>query len=125
MITETSFLTFSPGGEATKKNTGSRGLLGGVVCELDGLAPAKQILLPPGTAAYAPHSPYCPSSVGSAPSRATACGAGFEALGLAAGFAGFGLAGAPAGGAARAGGCFAGGQRAAWRAPASGPLCPV
>src|SRR5262249_61123580 len=92
MITETSFLTFSPGREATKKNTGSRGLLGGVVCELDGLAPAKQILLPPGTAAYAPHSPYCPSSVGSAPTRATACGAGFEAPGLAAGFAGVRLA---------------------------------
>src|SRR5436309_15628817 len=97
MMTETSFLTFSAGRDATKKKTGSLGLLGGVICELDGLASAKQTLPPPLCAAYAPHSPYWPSSAGCGPSTATVSGASLGARGFAAGRGGFGLAGAAAG----------------------------
>jgi hypothetical protein len=69
-----------------------------------GLASAKQIFLPPGEAAYAPHTPYWPISFGWAPPATAAAGdAGLAVVAGAAGFAsgftsglGFGFAGVAA-----------------------------
>src|SRR6266436_947942 len=98
-MTETSSFTFSAGRVETNSQAGSRGRFGGDVLELAGLARAKQTFLPPGLAVYAPHSPYCPSSVGcAAPGIDGAAGAaaagGFGAAGFGgvAGVAGAGFA---------------------------------
>ena len=76
----------------------------GLICEAFGLAIEKHTLRPFGVAAYAPQSPYCPSSVGCAsPLAGAAAGvAAGAAAGLGAGL-GAGLAGAGAG--AGAGAC--------------------
>src|SRR5262249_12378083 len=94
MMTDTSFFTFSAGRVETKTWDGSRLRPSGSVFVVFGLASAKQTLLPPGEAAYAPQSPYWPSKVGCA-SPAGAEGAAAVAAGLdgaAAGFCGCGVA---------------------------------
>src|SRR5215831_18116336 len=102
MMTDTSFFTFSAGGMETKTKDGSRLRPSGSVFVVFGLASAKQTLLPPGEAVYAPQSPYWPSKVGwaspaAAGAAAVAAGlegaaAGFGACGAAAGFCGWGVA---------------------------------
>src|SRR6516162_7196825 len=82
MMTDTSFFTFSVGRVETKKKDGSRLRPSGSVLVVFGLARAKQTLLPPGEAVYAPQSPYWPSKVGCA-SPAGAAGAAAVAAGLA------------------------------------------
>src|SRR6516162_1862616 len=99
MITDTSFFTFSVVGVSSKKKDGSRLRPSGSVFVVFGLASAKQTLLPPGEAVYAPQSPYWPSKVGCA-SPAAAAGAAAVAAGLAgaaAGVAGCGVAAGLAG----------------------------
>src|SRR6516162_2491911 len=94
MITDTSFFTFSVVGVSSKKKDGSRLRPSGSVFAVFGLASAKQTLLPPGEAVYAPQSPYWPSRVGCA-SPAAVAGAAAVAAGLAgaaAGFCGCGVA---------------------------------
>src|SRR6516162_3480936 len=100
MITDTSFFTFSVVGVSSKKKDGSRLRPSGSVFVVFGLASAKQTLLPPGEAVYAPQSPYWPSKVGCASPAAAAVGlagtaagfcgaaAGVCGCGVAAGFAG-------------------------------------
>src|SRR6516162_9954917 len=87
MMTDTSFFTFSVGRVETKKKDGSRLRPSGSVLVVFGLARAKQTLLPPGEAVYAPQSPYWPSKVGcGSPAGAAAVAAGLA--GAAAGFCG-------------------------------------
>src|SRR5262249_44856254 len=88
MMTDTSFFTFSAGRVETKTWDGSRLRPSGSVFVVFGLASAKQTLLPPGEAVYAPQSPYWPSKVGCA-SPAAAAGAAAVAAGLAGAAAGF------------------------------------
>src|SRR5262249_47453440 len=94
MMTDTSFFTFSAGRVGTETEGGARlrpprsGFVG------FRFASAKQTLLPPGKAVYAPQSPYWPSKVGCA-SPAGVAGATAVAAGLAgaaAGFCGCGVA---------------------------------
>src|SRR6516165_12839317 len=96
MMTDTSFFTFSVGRVETKTKDGSRLRPSGSVLVVFGLARAKQTLLPPGEAVYAPQSPYWPSKVGCA-SPAGAAGAAAVAAGLAGAAAGFCGCGAAAG----------------------------
>src|SRR6516164_6786866 len=97
MMTDTSFFTFSVGRVEKKTKDGSRLRPSGSVLVVFGLARAKQTLLPPGEAVYAPQSPYWPSKVGCA-SPAGAAGAAAVAAGLAGAAAGFcGCGGAAAG----------------------------
>src|SRR5262249_57839912 len=121
MMTDTSFFTFSAGRVETRSWDGSRLRPSGSVLVVFGLASAKQTLLPPGEAVYAPQSPYWPSKVGCA-SPAAAAGAAAVASGLAGAAAGF--CGAAAGvcgcgvAAGFGGGCLAEGARG--RAAAKG-----
>src|SRR5262249_56424494 len=96
MMTDTSFFTFAAGRVETKTWDGSRLRPSGSVFVVFGLASAKQTLLPPGEAAYAPQSPYWPSKVGCA-SPAAAAGAAAVAAGLEGAAAGFGVCGVAAG----------------------------
>src|SRR5215468_12303338 len=94
MMTDTSFLTLSAGRVETNRYEGPRGRPAGSIFVVFGLARAKQTLLPPGEAVYAPQSPYWPSKVGCA-SPAGVAGAAAVAAGLAgaaAGFCGCGVA---------------------------------
>src|SRR5215468_9431285 len=107
MMTDTSFLTLSAGRVETNRYEGPRGRPSGSVFVVFGLASAKQTLLPPGEAVYAPQSPYWPSKVGCA-SPAAAAGAAAVAAGLAgaaAGFCGCGVAAGGGGAAAGFAGC--------------------
>src|SRR6516164_9053484 len=81
MMTDTSFFTFSVGRVEKKTKDGSRLRPSGSVLVVFGLARAKQTLLPPGEAVYAPQSPYWPSKVGCA-SPAGAAGAAAVAAGF-------------------------------------------
>src|ERR1700756_1875373 len=115
MMTDTSFLTLSAGRVETNRYEGPRGRPAGSNFVVFGLASAKQTLLPPGEAVYAPQSPYWPSKVGCA-SPAAAAGAAAVAAGLAGAAAGFCGCGVAAGGggvaAGFAGCCFAEGAGA-------------
>src|SRR5215470_13515129 len=105
MMTDTSFLTLSAGRVETNRYEGPRGRPAGSNFVVFGLARAKQTLLPPGEAVYAPQSAYCPRSVGWA-SPAGVAGAAAVAAGLDGVAAGFAAAGG-AGEAAGFGGCCA------------------
>src|SRR5262249_14136223 len=64
MMTDTSFLTLSAGRVETNRYEGPRGRPAGSNFVVFGLASAKQTLLPPGEAGYAPQSADLPSRGG-------------------------------------------------------------
>src|SRR5262245_65431894 len=101
MMTDTSFCTLSAGRVETNRYEGPRVRPAGSNVVVFGFASAKQTLLPPGEAVYAPQSAYWPSRVG-----CTSPPPGAGAAAVAAGLAGVaaGLAGARAVGAGGAGG---------------------
>src|SRR5207248_11463661 len=105
MMTDTSFLTVSAGRVEMNRYEGPRGRPAGSNFVVFGLASAKQTLLPPGEAVYAPQSAYWPSRVGCGASPPPGAGVAAVAAGLAGVTAG--LAGAGAAGAAGLGGCWA------------------
>src|SRR5262245_16219773 len=98
MMTDTSFFTLSAGRVETNRYEAPRVRPGGSIVVVFGLASAKQTLLPPGEAIYAPQSAYWPSKVGCT-SPPGAAGAAAVAGGLAGAAAGF------CGAAAGFGGC--------------------
>src|SRR5215813_10974642 len=105
MMTDTSFFTLSAGRVETNRYEGPRVRPAGSNVVVFGLASAKQTLLPPGEAVYAPQSAYWPSRVGCGASPPPGAGVAAVAAGLAGVTAG--LAGGGAAGAAGLGGCWA------------------
>src|SRR5262245_12348254 len=107
MMTDTSFFTLSAGRVETNRYEGPRVRPAGSNVVVFGFASAKQTLLPPGEAVYAPQSAYWPSRVGctSPPPGAGAAAVAAGLAGVAAGLAGAGALGAA--GAAGLGGCCA------------------
>src|SRR4029077_1791666 len=108
MMTDTSFFTLSVGRVETNRYEGPRVRPAGSNVVVFGFASAKQTLLPPGEAVYAPQSAYWPSRVGctSPPPGAGAAAVAAGLAGVAAGFAGAGALGAA--GAAGAAGFWGG-----------------